>query len=1768
MSFNRGRKKRKESGLRRIFERSVKELKTEAHNEDEEWPSLPTVSQTLHSVPDVLKQDSKKTDDMSNEVQLEEQKSVPEMAKDMKSPSEDEPKSDDLHKKCQIINENLTSSCTNLQQKDNFLTSFTQREHINFPVIEETESTSDNQSSKTLSKNSDKREREKPKGTRKSRHMLKENTERRMTSETKSSRSNQLMNERHISSMTRASEIRGPVNRGRGSDSRGKGERERLKTGDQRLNGTSKKRKESKVVRPETSRLSTTESEDDKWHHRDKQECGVVEDWMNDLLDVPNLDPTKIIIPRENVLQGGTLYEERSQRIEGKHKTIHEKSNQLESVQASGNSMDDRSNPDSCKEHISDITGGISTDVKNRNQGFDSDLHFEEEWECQEVPSVTMKFVEEDTFFSSAKTDLEFTESVLETIEEEGGTLCKEMNAQGKDKQIYDLCKTETEDDDELLGNAKDKPMFGKIDQTLQENRQGELSSQTESEDSLSVMSSKNTQGEESIFTEDRYCKNIIYMETNSIGGKISTKDQNKRCEEDCNKDSSESLASSVSSKPMVSSVEDWSSEYLDSEDHSNTYHKILQDKIAALKSRIPMKMSTSLKGQEREFGSRGKHRQRDSPFQSYLKTIHFEDGTSIDQNNNADFCTITGAELKEYVNTVQKTGGNKTGAQTGESFLAKKMEEGHHSSVCTKRSSGVENKWPSRPPGFIINLPSHSLDETEQVKLSPVALFHENIENTMETLGKCEKLHGSISKEHKGESKVEVSSLSATFHGLDLDSTFEGKKVIKDAENLDDLKNVRENWENSLYDIDTMDLHVSGKQISDVAVVPDTNVEGEFCKESVVEHCVPEEQETLDSSMESLSFPHFSNNICDSQNTLNGIPTISEYENSVKDEDLVSQFEDSLEDIGQQRPPQSVFIPNEETSSSCSKSSRKNYEHFQKAPARLEEKRSENRKKALERRKDPRNGLKCHCPADCVQFWMWRSCLCQDPYLYSIQSATNGHPAKNLISYGPYEEMRPRSNAESFTPDESGKVLEEDINSGQTLQQKENVIRSRDLSSDNTPSPYMSGELGTLRTADISNRRQGECSGLDQNNSSNGADDNESLELSDGDSSDRCSVDSPVSEEADVSECSAEGEQEDSLPYQYLASYRPVVNYMGYPPGYSFYPTYPAAYPGTQAGLGRRYPGPYPDLYEPYPPAFMSGRYSRQQCVDGQMYPDHPGYLPAMFYPQFMMVNGWREASLHHGEPHLGFIPRYIYPSSHKGHESSIGRCRRESESHGSNSRDVGHGSLGEDAGHHHNIPECHHSMKKKPKDAVGRDVSKISSTLNEESPNKNLYIPPHKRVPNMHGQSVARENRPTNNRDISPPSVFLYPGETSRTWREERSHLDGSVDKGSSEVSYWRTQQNRMLSCPTTWECNSNAQNLSRSFASMYYESHQQQDGQGRRTPTEMSQGASEDEPSGCDLFLASSSEDSTPTSRPYRFDNQNQNIDKYPDTVTLDWKSAFLERCNIYGVGYIDSHCHIDFLFNRLDFKGNWSDFKVQNMKTFPSSYLGCVAVFCNPNSFKQEGLWKSLSKEENVWLTFGCHPKNARDFTKWNLEGLRKCLGNHRVVALGEIGLDYSGVFVETKELQKSVFKKQIRMALDMRKPLVIHCREAEEDCLDILRQMVPRHYKIHCHCFTGDFTSAKLWLNHFPNLYIGLTPLVTYRTAKGARDVAKFIPLKRLLLESDAPYFVPRTIPKESMNYSHPGLCVTVAEEVARLKNISVQEVLKACLENTRDMYNI
>ncbi|XP_013409413.1 uncharacterized protein LOC106173000 [Lingula anatina] len=284
---------------------------------------------------------------------------------------------------------------------------------------------------------------------------------------------------------------------------------------------------------------------------------------------------------------------------------------------------------------------------------------------------------------------------------------------------------------------------------------------------------------------------------------------------------------------------------------------------------------------------------------------------------------------------------------------------------------------------------------------------------------------------------------------------------------------------------------------------------------------------------------------------------------------------------------------------------------------------------------------------------------------------------------------------------------------------------------------------------------------------------------------------------------------------------------------------------------------------------------------------------------------------------------------------------------------------------------------------------------------------------------------------------------------------------------------------------------------------------------------------------------------------------------------WSKAFCKKFSSVDIPYIDTHCHIDFLFRRTGFKGTFAKYRSQNEATFPASYEGCVAVFCEPHSFKvQGGLWRDIVQEEGVWGAFGCHPKCATDYTLVSDQGLQACLRHPKTVALGEIGLDYSGKFGSLKEKQKLVFVKQLQMAMDRGLPLVIHCREAEDDCFEIMKTMVPKDWKIHRHCFTRDWQEASRWVAFFPNLFVGLTPLVTYSSAVEVHQVARCLPLDRLLLETDAPYFVPHGVRRDEMQYSHPGLAVVVADEVAMWKGVTTHEVLKACRENTRKMYGI
>ncbi|XP_072140759.1 putative deoxyribonuclease TATDN2 [Dermacentor andersoni] len=214
-----------------------------------------------------------------------------------------------------------------------------------------------------------------------------------------------------------------------------------------------------------------------------------------------------------------------------------------------------------------------------------------------------------------------------------------------------------------------------------------------------------------------------------------------------------------------------------------------------------------------------------------------------------------------------------------------------------------------------------------------------------------------------------------------------------------------------------------------------------------------------------------------------------------------------------------------------------------------------------------------------------------------------------------------------------------------------------------------------------------------------------------------------------------------------------------------------------------------------------------------------------------------------------------------------------------------------------------------------------------------------------------------------------------------------------------------------------------------------------------------------------------------------------------------------------------------------------------------------------------VWEGLLSEEGVWAAFGCHPHMARQYDEDIDDDLIAALEQPSVVALGEIGLDYSSKNKSDRALQQRVFRRELKMGRNGRLPLVIHSRDSSMDTLRILKELLPADWPIHRHCLTGVWSEAQLWMDTFPKLCLGLTPLVGFPNAGPVAEVGRNIPLDRLLLETDAPYFLPKS-ESGRLAHSHPGKAIHVTTRLSHIRRISVEEILGAVRENTRNIYKI
>ncbi|XP_056156427.1 putative deoxyribonuclease TATDN2 [Lampris incognitus] len=270
----------------------------------------------------------------------------------------------------------------------------------------------------------------------------------------------------------------------------------------------------------------------------------------------------------------------------------------------------------------------------------------------------------------------------------------------------------------------------------------------------------------------------------------------------------------------------------------------------------------------------------------------------------------------------------------------------------------------------------------------------------------------------------------------------------------------------------------------------------------------------------------------------------------------------------------------------------------------------------------------------------------------------------------------------------------------------------------------------------------------------------------------------------------------------------------------------------------------------------------------------------------------------------------------------------------------------------------------------------------------------------------------------------------------------------------------------------------------------------------------------------------------------------------------------------IGFIDTHCHLDMLYAKLRYCGTFSNFRNIYRSSFSAEFHGCIADFCNPQLMVRDALWEGLLAEDFVWGAFGCHPHFAKEYSDVHERSILRAMQHPKAVAFGEIGLDYSYKNSTNSSKQKKVFERQLNLAMAMQKPLVIHCRDADDDLLEIMKKCVPRDYKIHRHCFTNNYSVIEPFLMEFPNLFVGFTALITYYRAKEARDAVCKIPLNRIVLETDAPYFLPRQVGKHVCPFAHPGMGIHTLREISLLKGEDIATVLTTIRSNTTQLYGL
>jgi len=254
-------------------------------------------------------------------------------------------------------------------------------------------------------------------------------------------------------------------------------------------------------------------------------------------------------------------------------------------------------------------------------------------------------------------------------------------------------------------------------------------------------------------------------------------------------------------------------------------------------------------------------------------------------------------------------------------------------------------------------------------------------------------------------------------------------------------------------------------------------------------------------------------------------------------------------------------------------------------------------------------------------------------------------------------------------------------------------------------------------------------------------------------------------------------------------------------------------------------------------------------------------------------------------------------------------------------------------------------------------------------------------------------------------------------------------------------------------------------------------------------------------------------------------------------------------------IDSHCHL----NMLDLKLHNNDLQTVLTKAQEQGVKHFICVSIDLEHFPE--LCEIKNNYPNVDISVGVHPNEA-DVPTPEVDTLIKLAKEHQVVAIGETGLDYH--YIEgDKTWQQQRFRNHIHAAKELKLPIIIHTREARDDTINIMQEEGADRVGGVMHCFTETWDMAKKALDL--NFYISFSGIVTFKNATQLKEVAKNVPLDRMLVETDCPYLAPVPFRGKA---NEPAYVRHVAEYIAELRNMPFEEIAAITTENAKTLFNL